>query len=766
MARAMLLSLLFGTSLFMCLGCKASGVRGEVRGRPWIEADGDWTAKAANDRVQVQVNAGPSGLFGQEVSIRNEAAQVQVGPLAARTYDGEVLQLQPAKMQRPLSMQRDKLELWQGMPDGRQIRTKVLPGEVTVIEVAGAGQLSRLTLPIRIDGVELLAMDYGWIMKNPGRFTRDRLMTNFVLAEGKSQAVLLGADQSWRFEVDPSGHLAVVATHRAATVRFFVGVARKGGWPQLIDAYRRIAHPEWAAPVDPVRERRLSTLVGRMVLDDWSGLPYAEVTEILDRLRFLGGQNLVVVRHNWQHHGYDVKLPDTWPPNESFGGVAGMRQLSNYCRAAGILFGLHENFIDLYRDAPTFEEWSPAYKPKEYHADGKLHEFKGWYNPATQQQAVRHTPGSALRAMQRNIDLEQQVKPDTIFLDVTSYMDPEPLQTAAGVYVGTEKVLQAGRDLYTQAADVIAGPALGEGCTEKFLGAVQGANCDLWEVDRWGNKAAPEDWEYFPLMDWLARERIVFQGVSYPARYGVATQVPSSAALYERPFLDNYNSTNVLFGHAPLYFLISAGYSADPIKMATMYWLSVPLSEDLGLQRIEEVSCVGGDIHRLMVRYVGGKVVWVNRSDEPWRVEGAVLPQYGYLARGSQVDQRFVLEAGQPLETMRVGEVLYIDFRGQRRTYEGVEADGAVLIAPMAGGVEIVPLGGNTRSIHVDLEKLGVAASGSTIEADLLWMDGSRSSLTPQGLLLDVPPQPPVNPNKLMDVYKRPLLKAVVKATK
>lgn len=766
MARAMLLGLLLATSWLMCVGCKASGVRGEIRGRPWLDADGNWSVKAAGDRVQAQVEVGPSGLFGQEVSIRHETAQVQVGPLAAKTYDGQVLQLQPAKMQRPLSMQRGDLELWQGMPDGRQIRTKVIPGVVTVIEVASAGQISQLTLPIRIDGVELLAMDYGWIMKRPGRFSRDRVMTNFVLAEDKTCAVLLGADQSWRFEVDPSGHLAVVATHRAATVRFFVGVARKGGWPQLIDAYRRVAHPEWSVPVDPVRERRLSTLVGRMVVDDWSGLPYAEVPEILDRLRFLGGQNLVVVRHNWQHFGYDVKLPDTWPPNERFGGLAGMRKLSDYCRAAGILFGLHENFIDLYRDVPSFEQWSVAYRPKEYHADGTLHEFKGWYNPSTKQQAVRHTPGSALRAMQRNVELEQQIQPDTIFLDVTSYVDPEPLQTAAGVYVATEKVLQAGRELYTKAADIIAGPALGEGCTEKFLGAVQGANCDLWEVDRWGNRAAPEDWEYFPLMDWLAHERIVFQGVSYPVRYRVPAQVPSSAALYERPFLDDYNSTNILFGHTPLYFLISAGYAADPVKMARMYWLAVPLSEDLGLQRIEEVACVGGNIHRLMVRYAGGKVVWVNRSDEPWRVEGAVLPKYGYLARGSQVDQRFVLEDGRPLETMRTGGVFYVDFRGQRRSYEGIEADGAVLVVPIAGGVEIVPLGGNTGGIRADLEKLGVVAAGGAVQAQLVWMDGSRSSLTPRGTMLDVPPQPPVNPNKLMDVYKRPLLKAVVKAAR
>jgi hypothetical protein len=182
MARAVLLGLVLATISLVTAGCKASGDRGAVRGRAWLDAEGDWSARVADDRVQVRVKVDQAGLFGRELSITADGAHVQVGPLAAQTYDGEPLKFQPAKMERPLSMQRGSLEVWQGMQDQRQVRTKVIPGEVTVIEVTGADQLARLTLPIKIDGVDLLAMDYGWVMRSPGRFSRNRVMTNFVLA--------------------------------------------------------------------------------------------------------------------------------------------------------------------------------------------------------------------------------------------------------------------------------------------------------------------------------------------------------------------------------------------------------------------------------------------------------------------------------------------------------------------------------------------------------------------------------------------------------
>jgi len=587
-------------------------------------------------------------------------------------------------------------------------------------------------------------------------------MTNFVLAEGGSQSVLLGAGQSWRFEIDPAGRIAAVALHRAATVRFFVGVAPRGQWGRLIQAYRKAAHPEWDTPMDPTQRHRLMSLVGRMVVDDWSELPYDQVPELLKRLRFLGCDQLVVVRHNWQHFGYDVKLPDTWPPARRFGGLAAMSRLSQYCRRNRMLFGLHENFIDLYPDAPTFSDWAVAYHPKEWHLDGRPRPLNGWFNAATGQQDVRHTPGSALLAMRRNLDCQQPLRPGTAFLDVTSYLDPEPCETEAGLYIGAEQVLQAGRDLYVQAAEKVHGPTLGEGCTEKFLGAVSGANCDLWDVDRWGDKAAPADWEYFPLLDWLAHDRVIFQGVGYPARYGVPSQGEFTEAMYARPFLDNYNSTNVLFGHAPLYFVITTGFAADPIRMASQYCLGVPLHEAIGLQRIEEASLGDGDIHRQHVRYTGGVRVWVNRSSAPWQVQGVTLGRFGYLVKGVGIDQQLITESGQPFEVARSSDTLYVDFRGNRRLYEGIEADGQVLIRYLPGGLEVIPLGENRRPLRVNLETLGIAGPHQTIRAERVDLDGKHFPVEMNGTTIIVPPQRDANPDSLIEVYKRPLHKVVV----
>jgi hypothetical protein len=763
MARPALPGLFALAAMLMSMGCNGGGRQNGFAGRPWLTAAGQWTARDDGGQVHVQVNIDSAGLFGNPIAISNGPAQVRVGPLAAQMLDGQPLKLQPARMSRTLSMQRKTLELSQEMQEGQQLRTKIIPGLITLIDVAGADRLTRLTLPIQIDGVELLAMDYGWLMKKPGRFARDRVMTNFVLAEGANQAVLLGADQSWRFEVDPAGRIAAIALHRAATVRFFVGVAGRGHWGRLVHAYRKTAHPDWDAPMDPAQRQRLMSLVGRMVVDDWSGLPYDQMPEVLKRLQFLGCDQLVVVRHNWQHFGYDVKLPDTWPPARNFGGLPAMARLAQYCRRDGMLFGLHENFIDLYRDAPTFSEWSVAYHPKEWHADGRPRPFKGWFNASTGQQAVRHTPGSALLAMQRNLEREQPLRPTTVFMDVTSYVDPEPCETEAGLYIGAEQVLRAGRDLYLQAAEKVHGPTLGEGCTEKFLGAVDGANCDLWGVDRWGNKAAPADWEYFPLLDWLAHDRVVFQGVGYPARYGVPAQVEFAAPMYARPFLENYNCTNVLFGHAPLYFVISTGFAADPINMASQYWLGVPLHEAIGLQRIEDVSFPNGDIHRLHVRYARDARVWVNRSDVPWQVEGATLGRYGYLVRGGGIDQQLTIESGRPFEVARSSDALYLDFRGHRRAYEGIEADGQVLIRYLRGGIEVIPLADNRQPIRVDLEKLGIAAPHQTIKAERLDLDGKQFPVEIDGTTIVVPPQRDANPDSLIEVYKRPLHKVVVR---
>lgn len=777
MTRAALLSLLTVGAALTCLGCTAK--RLDVsKSAPshldplYTDESGTVHWRSGDRRLDIQPVEAPAGLSTWQMTMSRGTATARVGPLAAQTTEGNPLELSSAPrwgISQNLGIQW--LHMEQATPVGHRIPTAITPGQITTIVVHGADRLSRVTLPVKIGKIELLAMDYGWLMKDPQPFTRNRLMTNFVLAQSATTAVLLGCNQSWRFEIDPAGQLSVTALHRAETVAFFVGIGPAGSWPELIAAYRRGAHPGWTERVDlvhwtqhmdPAQRQRLQALTGRMLVDDWSVIPYDKMSLLLDRLRFLGCDRLALVRHIWQQHGYDVKLPDTWPPAERFGGLDGMQRLGDYCRANGILFGLHENFDDLYRDAPTFDNWALAYHPREWHPDGKPREYTGWYNEATKQRAVRHTPGSAFRAMGRNLALEQQVCPSTIFMDVTSYTDPDPLE-GIGVYVGVEENLRIKRDMYLQAADIVAGPALGEGCTEKYLDAVHGANCDLWDVDRWGNKAAPADWEFFPLLDWLAHDRVVFQGVGYPARFGEPTQIPFTARLFEQPFIDNYTSTNILFGHAPMHYVITAGFSVDPLKMATTWWTGVPFHQVVGRQPIESVSTEPDKIHRLTVKYPGSTQVWVNRADKPWQVNGVTLGKYGYLVQAPDFRQRLAIVDGYPLEVVEGKGLLYVDFRGHRRACNGVEADGVVLLRQVDAGLEVIPLAGNTQPARVDISKTGLWHAKGAVRVERVDLTGARTPIQVTGTTVEVPPQPAVDANNLVEAGSRRLHKLVIR---
>jgi hypothetical protein len=53
----------------------------------------------------------------------------------------------------------------------------------------------------------------------------------------------------------------------------------------------------------------------------------------------------------------------------------------------------------------------------------------------------------------------------------------------------------------------------------------------------------------------------------------------------------------------------------------------------LALRRIEAVQYVDGDLHRQHVLWSGGGETWVNRGPADWKVAGATLPEYGFLAR-------------------------------------------------------------------------------------------------------------------------------------
>jgi hypothetical protein len=70
----------------------------------------------------------------------------------------------------------------------------------------------------------------------------------------------------------------------------------------------------------------------------------------------LGIDRAMVVLAGWIHRGYDNQHPDILPAAPECGGNEALAQAAETIRAQGYLFGLHDNYQDLYRDAPSWDE--------------------------------------------------------------------------------------------------------------------------------------------------------------------------------------------------------------------------------------------------------------------------------------------------------------------------------------------------------------------------------------------------------------------------
>ena len=70
----------------------------------------------------------------------------------------------------------------------------------------------------------------------------------------------------------------------------------------------------------------------------------------------LGIDRAMVVLAGWIHRGYDNQHPDILPAAPECGGDEALARAAEQIRAQGYLFGLHDNYQDLYRDAPSWDE--------------------------------------------------------------------------------------------------------------------------------------------------------------------------------------------------------------------------------------------------------------------------------------------------------------------------------------------------------------------------------------------------------------------------
>jgi hypothetical protein len=87
------------------------------------------------------------------------------------------------------------------------------------------------------------------------------------------------------------------------------------------------------------------------------GFSFDEVAQSAEHWRRdLGIDRAMVVLAGWLHRGYDNQHPDILPACAECGGNEGLAAAGKRIRDCGFLFGLHDNYQDMYRDAPSWDE--------------------------------------------------------------------------------------------------------------------------------------------------------------------------------------------------------------------------------------------------------------------------------------------------------------------------------------------------------------------------------------------------------------------------
>ncbi len=178
--------------------------------------------------------------------------------------------------------------------------------------------------------------------------------------------------------------------------------------PSLSDVFPNIPNP--SSPLKAVSAEHL-------VFDLWND-SFAGSTNFVNQLAHAGLEKIWVINHVWQNGGYDNMLPDVLPANSGYGGEAGLRKLSRAAADAGYLFALHENYIDFYPNAPSWNERDIALG-----SDGNLK--TAWFNPTTGIQSFQMKPSKAadyLAAISPQV--HSAYATTASFLDVHSAISP------------------------------------------------------------------------------------------------------------------------------------------------------------------------------------------------------------------------------------------------------------------------------------------------------------------------------------------------------
>ena len=411
--------------------------------------------------------------------------------------------------------------------------------------------------------------------------------------------------------------------------------------PELAETLPNIPHP----PSPFIKD-----LAPRIMLDVWGHHRgrYAGDTEILRELKDNGVDHLAIIQHVWQRYGYDVKLPDHLPADPRYGSEDDLSEYGRTAKELGYVWSLHENYIDLYPDAPSYDPAARVLK-----ADGTP--SPAWLNEGTGVQSFGIKCNRALGfAKQNSPEAHRRYGTNAAYLDVHSCVPPwhqlDHDATQPSAAIARFKV-ERDRELFQFERDTHGGPLFGEGNNHFYWAGL----CDGVEAQVEGGE------DHVPFLDFdllKIHPQMVNHGMGYYERwFRTARESRWGINAGSIAQLDKYRAMEIAYGHAGF---IGNALTSDVRSVVREHHLMHPVQRLYGNAKPVEIryqvngqfvsgglALLGGDTSRQRIRYDSGLTVWVNWNAEPWTVGKTVLPQWGFLAEGPETKAATALHDGK-----------------------------------------------------------------------------------------------------------------------
>jgi hypothetical protein len=283
--------------------------------------------------------------------------------------------------------------------------------EYAVTPAADAQQvhLLRNALPLAPGDASYYAVPHrmGILLRPEGdrpfsRRTRDSCsMAMFGAVKEGSALLVTWTDPYTEVQVDyclePTRQLTMGLSMRSGPRTVRLQPLGRGGYVDIAKAYRAVARERGllktltekmrenprvaeffgAADFKPFAYMRLAPNTPWHKQDQWGeqlNFTFEECADLAEHLnRDLGIDRAMLVLNGWINRGYDNRHPDILPAAPEIGGNEGLAACSRRVKALGWLFGLHDNYQDMYRDAPS---WSEEFIIKN--PDGSLRKGGVW----------------------------------------------------------------------------------------------------------------------------------------------------------------------------------------------------------------------------------------------------------------------------------------------------------------------------------------------------------------------------------------------------